>query len=112
MANCTKRRLSGRRYSWKYKTYRTDLDPHYKVSDLERPPCRSEPPPLKGFSVPQGITPKELGIIKITAQFVARYGAGQFWNVWAQEVIDKPLFSFLKTTDNRYRFYLLPIKES
>uniref|UniRef100_A0A1J3FV16 Putative splicing factor 3A subunit 1 n=1 Tax=Noccaea caerulescens TaxID=107243 RepID=A0A1J3FV16_NOCCA len=107
MANCTKRRLSGRRHSWKYKTYRTHLDknPHCNIFYLELPPCRSEPPPLKGFSVPQGITLKELGIIKITAQFVARYGTGHFWIAFAQEVIDKPLFSFLKTTDNRHRFY-------
>ncbi|CAA7013534.1 unnamed protein product [Microthlaspi erraticum] len=134
MASCRKRRRrSGRRHSWKYLKYsfmdvsdpyhayflktskkyayqdrdralHVDMNP-YNRTDLEVPPCRSRPPPLKGFSVPQGITLKELGLIKITAQFVARFGAGHFWTVISEEVIEKPLFSFLKTTDKNYSFY-------
>ncbi|CAA7013535.1 unnamed protein product [Microthlaspi erraticum] len=91
-------------YQDRYGTLKPDMNP-YNRTDVEVPPCRIRPPPLKGFSVPQGITLKELGLIKITAQFVARYGADHFWTVISEEVIEKPLFSFLKTTDKKYSFY-------
>ncbi|KAG7578265.1 SWAP/Surp superfamily [Arabidopsis thaliana x Arabidopsis arenosa] len=50
------------------------------------------------------VTLKELGIIKLTAQFVARYGP-RFRRDLMERVAMNPLFEFLKPTDNRSRFF-------
>ncbi|VVB14821.1 unnamed protein product [Arabis nemorensis] len=67
--------------------------PESNFSDLEELPDRDHPPPLKDFSYPDGITLMELGIIKLTALFVARYGK-QFWLESIQTSMS-PRFSFL-----------------
>ncbi|EFH61756.1 hypothetical protein ARALYDRAFT_898699 [Arabidopsis lyrata subsp. lyrata] len=50
------------------------------------------------------VTLKELCIIKLTAQFVARYGP-RFRQDLMERVAMNPLFEFLKPTDNRSRFF-------
>ncbi|CAL9229407.1 unnamed protein product [Arabidopsis halleri] len=52
------------------------------------------------FTYPEGITRKQLGIIKLTAQFLVRYGYG-FWLGLMKLVIANPQceFDFLKSTD-------------
>ena len=55
------------------------------------------------FTYPQGITPKQLGIIKLTAHFLVRYGWG-FWVGLHKRVILKPHlpFGFLYSPDRSY----------
>ncbi|CAH8313030.1 unnamed protein product [Eruca vesicaria subsp. sativa] len=73
--------------------------------DVKPPPNRDDPPPPPLFKnhPPEGITLVELGLIKVTAQFVARYGK-EFWNA----LIDMymfPHFRFLKCSDENFSYY-------
>ncbi|VVA94124.1 unnamed protein product [Arabis nemorensis] len=47
---------------------------------------------------------KELGIMKLTALFVARYGAYFCWEL-TKKVVMKPQFNFMNPTDSKFRFY-------
>lgn len=62
------------------------------------------PPPKFTSLIPKGITRKELGIIKLTAQFGAVYGL-YFRDDIEKRVILDPRFEFLKPTDSRYSFF-------
>lgn len=69
------------------------------------------PPPLSLYDcckfttlIPEGITTKELGIIKLTAQFVAVYGM-HFRDPLKKRVVNDPRFGFLTPADSRYCFY-------
>ncbi|VYS66065.1 unnamed protein product [Arabidopsis thaliana] len=59
-----------------------------------------------GFEFPEKeITLKELGIIKLTAQFMARYGMN-FVQGLRKRVVGNPQFKFLESTNNsRFSFY-------
>ncbi|EFH47776.1 hypothetical protein ARALYDRAFT_350409 [Arabidopsis lyrata subsp. lyrata] len=61
------------------------------------------------FSYPPGLSLKELGIIKLTAQFVVRYGP-DFLLPFKRTVDKNPLFDFLKPTDTRLLFYVGLVK--
>ncbi|CAF1709349.1 unnamed protein product [Brassica napus] len=70
--------------------------------DLKPPPNRDDPPPPP-HPPPDDITPIDLGLVKVTALFVARYGQ-QFWHA----LIDMPMcphFSFLKSSDKTFSYY-------
>ncbi|EFH52208.1 hypothetical protein ARALYDRAFT_906172 [Arabidopsis lyrata subsp. lyrata] len=70
------------------------------IDSLRAPTLRSVT-----FRVPgKGITLKELGIIKLTAQFVVRYGY-DFWCVLTDRVSTNSFFQFLNPFDKQFRFY-------
>ncbi|KAG2259468.1 hypothetical protein Bca52824_078762 [Brassica carinata] len=56
---------------------------------------------------PQGITRKEFGALKLTAQFVARYGMS-FWRdlIHCVTMNPNPLFEFVKTSDINFSLLL------
>ncbi|CAE6075573.1 unnamed protein product [Arabidopsis arenosa] len=70
------------------------------IDSLRAPTLRSVT-----FRVPgKGITLKELGIIKLTAQFVVRYGY-DFWCGLTDRVSTNSFFQFLNPFDKQFRFY-------
>ncbi|KAF8118846.1 hypothetical protein N665_0002s0155 [Sinapis alba] len=78
-----------------------------QLDKLCPPPPLSLSFPCKFMNlIPESITHKELGIIKLTAQFVAVYGM-HFRDGLKKRVINDPRFGFLNPTDTdrRYRFY-------
>ncbi|XP_023644491.1 uncharacterized protein LOC111832412 [Capsella rubella] len=62
------------------------------------------PPPKFTSLIPEGITSKELGIIKLTAQFEAVYGL-YFRDNIDKKVIADPRFEFLKQTNSMCSFF-------
>ncbi|KAG7555013.1 SWAP/Surp superfamily [Arabidopsis suecica] len=78
-----------------------DIQPDAPATQLDLVPLRDPPlePRNSAFTLPAGITLKELGIIKFTALFVARYG-----EVFRQRLVTHPQFEFLKPTDGRFCF--------
>ncbi|CAN6824032.1 unnamed protein product [Brassica oleracea] len=81
------------------------LRPKFEFDDddhLKPPPNRDDPPPPP-HPPPDDITPIDLGLVKVTALFVARYGQ-QFWHA----LIDMPMcphFSFLNSSDKTFSYY-------
>ncbi|KAG2313491.1 hypothetical protein Bca52824_025048 [Brassica carinata] len=57
------------------------------------------------------VSPEVLGIIKLTALFVARYGKRMGWELMEEEVVKKnPLFSFLDPSDSGFPCYNMVVK--
>ncbi|KAG7550403.1 SWAP/Surp [Arabidopsis thaliana x Arabidopsis arenosa] len=79
-----------------------DIQPDAPATQLDLVPLRDPPlePRNRAFTLPAGITLKELGIIKFTALFVARYG-----EAFRQRLVTHPQFEFLKPTDGRFCFF-------
>ncbi|CAH8312470.1 unnamed protein product [Eruca vesicaria subsp. sativa] len=65
----------------------------------------AQPPTLK-IKCPEGMSPKDFGVIKLTAQFVVRYGR-YFWSDLLKSVTmnPNPQLSFINASD--YRFNVL-----
>ncbi|CAE6088770.1 unnamed protein product [Arabidopsis arenosa] len=86
-----------------------DIDDPTRIATLK---SRSQTPDTEPISFPllpdQGITRKELDIIKLTAQFVAVFGMcfGQdlMESVFMKPELE-PLFRFILSTDSRHDFY-------
>ncbi|KAL1213339.1 putative splicing factor 3A subunit 1 [Cardamine amara subsp. amara] len=73
-------------------------------ADLWPPLWFDHPAPKFTSLIPEGITRKELGIIKLTAQFKAVYGLYLRDDIKKMGIVD-PRFEFLKPTDSRYSFF-------
>ncbi|VVB14022.1 unnamed protein product [Arabis nemorensis] len=57
-----------------------------------------------GFKFPAGMTPHDLGVIKLTALFLARWGPYFLLALW-KRVDDNPQFDFLKSPGSILKFY-------
>lgn len=77
-----------------------------------KPPCSStnkvaRPPVVKEIKCPEGMTPNDFGVIKLTAQFVVRYGR-YFWPDLVNSVTmnPRPQFAFINSSDCRFNVLL------
>ncbi|KAH0907819.1 hypothetical protein HID58_039646, partial [Brassica napus] len=75
-----------------------------------KPPCSTNyvaQPPVVEIKCPEGMNPNDFGVIKLTAQFVVRYGR-HFWPDLVNSVTmnPKPQFGFINASDCRFNVLL------
>lgn len=75
-----------------------------------KPPCCTNyvaQPPVVEIKCPEGMKPNDFGVIKLTAQFVVRYGR-HFWPDLVNSVTmnPKPQFAFINASDCRFNVLL------